>query len=121
MMTEELTHFNSVSNDFPEVVLALNESVVDYNTNVLEKISTEPYTGKERTAYLYETYRFPRSFKYEDIVNGLIRLHYTLSEELALQRQRDTKADEFATYSAKCDECKALAKEIAKAREEARI
>ncbi len=30
-------------------------------------------------------------------------------------------ADEFQAYSAKCDECKALAKEIAKAREEAKI
>ena len=121
MVTYELEHFISEGNEKPSAILKINEEFIDCNCNVKEEDREDPERKETRKVFVYDAYRFPRAFKYEDIVNGLIRLHYTLSEELALQRQRDTKADEFATYSAKCDECKALAKEIAKAREEARI
>ena len=39
-------------------------------------------------------------------VNGLIRRKYTLSEELAILRQRDTKAEEFKAYNAYAESCK---------------
>ena len=121
MVTYELEHFRTEGDDKPSTLLEINSEFIDYNCNVSTETRKDYETDATREVYVYDAYRFPKSFKYEDIVNGLIRLHYTLSEELSLQRQRDTKADEFATYSAKCDECKALAKEIAKAREEARI
>lgn len=35
---------------------------------------------------------------YELIVKMLIREKYSIDEELAIQRQRDTKPEEFATY-----------------------
>lgn len=47
---------------------------------------------------------------YEEYVNTLIREKYTLSQELAILRQRDTKPDEYAVYNAYCEECKAQAK-----------
>lgn len=43
---------------------------------------------------------------YGETVNGLIRRKYTLSEELAILRQRDTKADEFEAYNAYAESCK---------------
>lgn len=49
---------------------------------------------------------------YGERVNALIRERYSLSEELALLRQRDTKPDEFAQYNAYCEECKTKAKLI---------
>lgn len=43
-------------------------------------------------------------------VNDLIRRRYSLSEELAILRQKDEKPDEYRAYFAFCEECKAKAK-----------
>ena len=49
---------------------------------------------------------------YEERVEQLIRERYSLSAELAIQRQRETKAEEFNEYFTYCEECKSKAKEI---------
>ena len=48
---------------------------------------------------------------YEEKVVSLIRQRYSLDEELAIQRQRDTKPEEFQAYFDYCEECKQRAKE----------
>ncbi len=48
----------------------------------------------------------PAQMDYGETVNGLIRRKYTLSEELAILRQRDTKAEEFEAYNAYAESCK---------------
>lgn len=48
---------------------------------------------------------------YEEKVEQFIREKYTVSDELAIQRQRDTKPEEFNEYFAFCEECKLKAKE----------
>ena len=48
---------------------------------------------------------------YEEKVVTLIREKYSLDEELAIQRQRDTKPEEFQAYFTYCEECKQKAKE----------
>ena len=53
----------------------------------------------------------PHKPTYEERVEYLIRERYSLNEELAIQRQRDTKVDEFNEYYAYCEECKQRAKE----------
>lgn len=47
---------------------------------------------------------------YEEKVVSLIREKYSLDEELAIQRQRDTKPEEFQAYFEYCEECKEKAK-----------
>lgn len=47
---------------------------------------------------------------YEDKVNELIRNRYSLSDELGILRQRDTKKVEYDAYFAYCEQCKADAK-----------
>ena len=47
---------------------------------------------------------------YGNQVNDLIRRRYSLSEELAILRQKDEKPDEYRIYFAFCEECKANAK-----------
>ena len=47
---------------------------------------------------------------YEERVEQLIRERYTTNQELAIQRQRETKPGEFTEYFAYCEECKAIAK-----------
>ena len=48
---------------------------------------------------------------YDERVVSLIRERYSLDEELAIQRQRDTKPEEFKEYFDYCEECKLRAKE----------
>lgn len=48
---------------------------------------------------------------YGDLVNKLIRKKYSLSEELAILRQREEKPEEFMVYNAFVEECKNKAKE----------
>ena len=43
---------------------------------------------------------------FETLVEEQIRRRYTLNEELAILRQRDSKPEEFAEYNAYCEECK---------------
>lgn len=47
---------------------------------------------------------------YTEYVDRLIRRKYSVSAELAILRQRDTKPEEFAEYNAYVEECKARAK-----------
>ena len=44
-------------------------------------------------------------------VDRLIRQKYSVSAELAILRQRDTKPEEFAEYNAYAEECKRTARE----------
>ena len=47
---------------------------------------------------------------YENYVNTLIREKYTLSQELAILRQRNSKPEEYNAYNAYCEMCKIEAK-----------
>lgn len=47
---------------------------------------------------------------YNEEVNSMIRQRYSLSEELAILRQRDTKPEEFAAYNEHAEECKSKVK-----------
>lgn len=49
---------------------------------------------------------------YEELVVQLIREKYSLDDELAIQRQKETKPDEWSEYFSYCEECKAKAKEM---------
>lgn len=57
-----------------------------------------PYTEQEK------------KMKYPDLVEKYIRAKYTLSDELAILRQRDTKPDEFNEYNYFAESCKLQAK-----------
>jgi hypothetical protein len=48
---------------------------------------------------------------YEQLIISKIRERYTIDQELAILRQRDTKPQEFAEYNAYVENCKAQAKE----------
>ena len=50
---------------------------------------------------------------YEGLVEGLIRRKYSISDEMALMRQRYTKPEEFEEYFNYCEQCKEEAKTMA--------
>lgn len=47
---------------------------------------------------------------YKDRVIELVREEYSVDDELAILRQRDTKIDEFNAYNAFVEECKMTAR-----------
>lgn len=59
---------------------------------------------------LAEKERQEQKEAYENDVEARIRARYSVSQELAILRQRDSKPEEFAEYNAFAEECKAEAK-----------
>ena len=55
--------------------------------------------------------REPQTINYEQLVVSKIRERYTIDQELAILRQRDTKPQEFSEYNAYVEQCKVEAKE----------
>lgn len=49
---------------------------------------------------------------YDDLVDSLIRERYSISQEFAILRQRDTKPEEFAIYNEYAEQCKVRAREL---------
>ena len=47
---------------------------------------------------------------YPNLVSRLIRERYSIDDEMAILRQRDTKPEEYEAYNAFCEDCKAKAK-----------
>ena len=47
---------------------------------------------------------------YGQKVNLLIRTKYSIDEEFAILRQKETKPEEFAEYNKFCEECKIFVK-----------
>lgn len=56
---------------------------------------------------------YPESWEhlYETEIIRKIRKRYTVNQELAILRQRDTKPEEFAEYNAFVEQCKAEVKD----------
>lgn len=49
--------------------------------------------------------------RYPDLVVELIRERYTINDELAMLRQRDSKPDEWLQYNDYCESCKIRARQ----------
>lgn len=81
-------------------------------------------TAKQLTAWGYtevvEPVYTPTPYvpTYEELVVQKIRERYTIDDEFAILRQRDTKPEEFDEYNTFCEACKTAAREEIAAREE---
>lgn len=47
---------------------------------------------------------------YANLVSKLIREKYSVDDEMAILRQKDTKPEEWEAYNIFCEECKARAR-----------
>lgn len=62
--------------------------------------------------YECEQYKIACTPTYPIVVETLIRENYTISDELALLRQKETKPSEYEEYNTYCESCKAKARQI---------
>lgn len=79
-----------------------------------DKIAIPNYTelaDKIEVRYTYEDKVIP-TISYEERVISLIREKYSVDDELAIIRQKDTKPEEFNTYFSFVEDCKANIKEL---------
>ena len=131
--TEQLTTYDLTKGYLaPDKLFVQHHEAVESKEAVYERVLIKEYPsgGKEYKTVLVTPAVEPKEAwdEYEDIqvyilyteaelqaqyvnaVNALIREKYTLSQELAILRQRDTKPEEYAAYNAYCETCKAQAK-----------
>lgn len=80
------------------------------NTDVYFKRAVAVSLSVEQCEEVDEVPNIRNEEDYGNQVNDLIRRRYSLSEELAILRQKDEKPDEYRVYFAFCEECKANAK-----------
>lgn len=59
---------------------------------------------------LQEQIQEQEKLTYPQLVESMIRQKYSVSDELAILRQRDTKPEEFTEYNDFCEQCKSIAK-----------
>ena len=91
---------NAIGTAKPQIVSKYGKNGTD--VNIFSHTETDEY-GTE--LYVYDIYRFENETFENDIV-ALIRIKYSVSDELAILRQRDTKADEFKEYYDYVEWCK---------------
>ena len=65
--------------------------------------------ARDKTA---ELSRIKNTIDYPQLVENKIRTKYSVSAELAILRQRNSKPEEFAEYNAFCELCKSEAKNV---------
>lgn len=105
---EEVGHYETVAeypNGGKDVAWVVDKPYIEAQP---EREETEqiqvyiPFTAEEQAQY--------NQARYENLVESKIRQRYTLSQELAILRQRDSKQDEYQEYFNYCEACKTEAK-----------
>ncbi len=110
-------YVNSIADSKPDEIIEDAHSIT-INVNIVDDAVTEYSNAGEamkKEVYKFDSYRFAdRQIAVDDIINELIREKYGMSEELAVLRQKDTKASEFSEYFEYCERCKTLGKTLYK-------
>lgn len=106
----------------PPATERLSDGRIRVHYNVVEKqevipASTDPETGETRPAETYTVYEcefviIDGDVNVGSIVSAILRKTYTVDDEFALLRQRDSKPDEFAAYNAAAEAAKVIAHSI---------
>lgn len=97
----------SASNEHPKVFENIGNGKYYYNYNIVEHMDKET----KEVSYTYDQLKIKGVPDYGNIINGLIRERYSISEEIALIRQHETKQIEYNAYY---DFCEAIKKQVKK-------
>ena len=89
---------------FSEPLIADVKQIFNPSEEMILAAGWEEYTPEETASEEYVP-------TYEERVVELIRERYSIDDEIAILRQKDTKQDEYQAWYDYCEECKAQAKE----------
>lgn len=97
----------SASNDKPLVLHHIGNNKHHFNYNVVEH--TDEETGEK--SYTYDQIEIKGEPSYNKIVEALIKERYSINEEMAINRQRENKPDEWQVYFEYCESVKQTVKQ----------
>ena len=97
----------SNSNQQPPRIQDLGNGTSHFNFNVEKEEATEDTDVN----YNYNQVVVDNPVNYSSIVAALVKLKYTVNDEIALLRQQATKPAEYQAYYDYVEECKVLAKD----------
>ena len=95
---------NGVTEYFREPLIADGKQIFNPSEEMILAAGWEEYTPEETASEEYVP-------SYEERVVELIRERYSIDDEIAILRQKDTKQDEYQAWYDFCESCKAQAKE----------
>ena len=102
-MKQYIKTVDDVVTFFREPLIADGKQIFNPSEEMILAAGWEEYTPEEEPIVEYQP-------TYEEKVVELIREKYTIDDELAILRQRDTKKAEFEEYFEFCEQCKLIAK-----------
>ena len=88
---------------FSEPLIADGKQIFNPSEEMILAAGWEEYTPEETASEEYVP-------TYEERVVELIRERYSIDDEIAILRQKDTKQDEYQAWYDFCEACKAQAK-----------
>ena len=89
---------------FSEPLIADGKQIFNPSEEQIKAAGWEEYTPESVASEEYVP-------TYEERVVELIRERYSIDDEIAILRQKDTKQDEYQAWYDYCEACKAQAKE----------
>lgn len=89
---------------------ALNITYEEVNIDVDPDVKDAKFEDVVDGVFSRRLYDERKQREYENYIETLIREQYTLGQELAILRQRDTKQQEFEAYNTFVENCKNVAK-----------
>ena len=95
---------NGVVEYFNEPLIYDGKQIFNPSEEMILAAGWEEYTPEETASEEYVP-------SYEERVVELIRERYSIDDEIAILRQKDTKQDEYQAWYDYCEACKAQAKE----------
>ena len=95
--------------EYPKTFIQYTNNTTLINYNVVQ--STRTIEDREEIIYTCK-YIIVNKVDKDNIVDTLIRDKYSLSQELAILRQRDTKPEEYSEYNDYAESCKRIADNI---------
>ena len=100
----------SQSNEYPSKVQDLGDGRSHFNYNIVKKEEEDELKGID-VFYTYDQVTIRKPLTYGKIVEALVLTRYSIADELSIQRQKETKPQEFDAYFAFVELCKKIANE----------
>jgi hypothetical protein len=94
---------NGVTEYFREPLIYDGKQIWNPSEEQIKAAGWEEYTPEETASEVYVP-------SYEERVIELIRERYSIDDEIAILRQKDTKQEEYQAWYDFCESCKAQAK-----------
>ena len=89
----------TISNEKPAILHDLGDGSFHYNYNI-EEVQRENENGENETVFKYDTVHWWGNGKPTEnaLISAVIRTKYSIDDEFAIQRQRESKPERFKEY-----------------------